>query len=36
LNEIWRGAVRRHGQEDYARNAHASKLMEACWRGRKV
>ena len=24
------------GQEDYARNAHASELMEACWKGRKV
>jgi hypothetical protein len=30
--EPWGG----NGQEDYARNAHASKLMEACWRGRKV
>jgi hypothetical protein len=24
------------GQEDYARNAHTSELMEACWKGRKV
>ena len=25
-----------NGQEDYARNAQASELMEACWKGRKV
>ena len=25
--EPWGG----NGQEDYVRNAHASKLMEACW-----
>jgi hypothetical protein len=24
------------GQEDYARNAHTSELLEACWKGRKV
>jgi hypothetical protein len=32
LNEIWRGAVgRRMGRKTNARNAHASKLTEACW-----